>query len=778
MSASFPPRNDPDEAPTSQITSHWPSLEAVLQGPLEMPRWLGWRLKLLVVWVLLGCALVFGIANWLMSQPKLPLTLRGTPDGLVRVHSVDYPTLQRLEGRVLTSVAWHAQDPAIASDGRQIAPVDLLVLQRSARWISQAESRQRYFDEHAALAALLSNWQAGKSIMVDLGFQSGPTESVLIAPRGLMGLSPLFWVLSLLSLMVYAVGAVVLLANPQWRNVAFAVVAVCHSIELGLIGISTSLDLFTPQGFLVWDSRIRAVCDLLITSTMVILAALHPRPLPRWHWAVAGALSGMLVTLVGLALLPMAWRWWWLQGACATMGLAAIGVMTLNHHHVPHPFTLIMRRFALITLASWLLLSLAIAVGIQRADMQLNVATFGVMTWQVFAASQLLLSPYLSRSKLILQEFSLLAASSTVAASLDLLFVAIFSLGQFTSMTLSLFLSFGVYLSIRRWLMTRLPGRDPLTTERLFQRLYRIAREVERQPEALDNSLMQLMRELFDPLEASLLQGSVGAATLKGNGSVLLMPLPQLDRPHSDSGRVLILKYAKKGQRLFTGEDARLADRIVEQLHRAMNFDKAVEQGRSEERLRIAQDLHDDIGARLLTLMYQAPNPAMEEYIRHTLQDLKTLTRGLAAQSHALSEAAGEWKRDLSQRLGAARCELEWQLQIDVDVVLTMVQWSALTRILRELVNNTISHAKANKVHVSVKLEQDRLTLVVADNGVGVEPTTWSHGLGLGGVRKRVKQLGGVVRWMSNEPRGIRCEVVVEPFSASAGQAPDPQVSH
>ena len=76
-------------------------------------------------------------------------------------------------------------------------------------------------------------------------------------PRGLTGLSPLFWVLSLLSLMVYAVGAVVLLASPQWRNVAFAMVALCHSIELALIGISTSLDLFTPDGFLVWDSRIR-----------------------------------------------------------------------------------------------------------------------------------------------------------------------------------------------------------------------------------------------------------------------------------------------------------------------------------------------------------------------------------------------------------------------------------------------------------------------------------------------------------------------------------------
>jgi len=218
-----------------------------------------------------------------------------------------------------------------------------------------------------------------------------------------------------------------------------------------------------------------------------------------------------------------------------------------------------------------------------------------------------------------------------------------------------------------------------------------------------------------------------------------------------------VLKHSHKGQRLFTLEDARLAERIMEQLHRALRFDQAVEQGRSEERLRIAQDLHDDIGARLLTLMYQAPNAEIEEYIRHTIQDLKTLTRGLAAQSHTLSEASGEWKRDLSQRLAAARCELDWLMFQDTDMTLSMMQWSALTRIMRELVSNAISHAKGNKVHVKLRLENDRLTLSVEDNG-----------LGLGGVRKRVKQLGGSVRWLEAEPKGIRCEVVIENFSNSS----------
>ena len=50
---------------------------------------------------------------------------------------------------------------------------------------------------------------------------------------------------------------------------------------------------------------------------------------------VVAAATGVLITLTGLTLVPISWRWWWLQGACATLGLAAIGVMTLNHRHAP-----------------------------------------------------------------------------------------------------------------------------------------------------------------------------------------------------------------------------------------------------------------------------------------------------------------------------------------------------------------------------------------------------------------------------------------------------------
>jgi signal transduction histidine kinase len=244
--------------------------------------------------------------------------------------------------------------------------------------------------------------------------------------------------------------------------------------------------------------------------------------------------------------------------------------------------------------------------------------------------------------------------------------------------------------------------------------------------------------------------------------------VPELTGDAAPASRSIVIRFANRGRRLFTREDARLTDRVVEQLRRAVAFDKAVEQGRSEERARLAQDLHDDIGARLLTLMYKAQSPEMEEYVRHTLQDLKTLTRGLAAPNHRLSHAAAEWKADLAQRLTAAHVQLGWTFEIDEDILLSVVQWSALTRVLRELVSNAIAHAQATRVDVEFTLRAGRLELSVGDNGGGRNPRAWSHGLGLGGVRKRVKQLGGEVEWRELQPRGIACQVTLRDFSPRA----------
>jgi signal transduction histidine kinase len=413
-----------------------------------------------------------------------------------------------------------------------------------------------------------------------------------------------------------------------------------------------------------------------------------------------------------------------------------------------------------------LLLSLTVAALGPVQDARAQAASVGSAVWVVFISVMLLMLPFLARTQQLMREFSLLAGVSTVATALDLLFVALFSLGNFASLTLALFVSLALYVGIRQWLMARMGTRQRLTTERMFGHLYRIARDAQAQPQGVGEQLAGLLRELFEPISVQTVARRTERARVVAEGASLVVPMPDLGQGAPPDA--IVLGFADRGRRLFNDDDARLADRIVEQIARAVAYDQAVERGRSEERVRLAQDLHDDIGARLLTLMYRAPTPEMEDYLRHTLKDLKTLTRGLAAPSHRLSHAIAEWKADLQQRAAAADCQLGWAFAYERDIELSVVQWSALTRVLRELVSNALAHARATRIEVQASLGGGLLVLSVIDDGIGRRPETWSHGLGLGGVRKRVKQLGGDVSWRENGERGIVCRVSVPGFGSDA----------
>jgi signal transduction histidine kinase len=133
----------------------------------------------------------------------------------------------------------------------------------------------------------------------------------------------------------------------------------------------------------------------------------------------------------------------------------------------------------------------------------------------------------------------------------------------------------------------------------------------------------------------------------------------------------------------------------------------------------------------------------------------------LAAADHRLSHAVVEWKADIAQRPAAADREFGWAFAYDIDIELSVVQWSVLTRILRELVSNAMAHAHATRVDIDAGLERGVLALSVTDNGIGRKPDAWRHGLGLGGVRKRVWQLGSEVHWREAGGRGIARHVAI-----------------
>jgi signal transduction histidine kinase len=723
----------------------------------EPRRWIGWRLRALVLAAMLGCGVVFVLMRSLAISPHLDAAWQPTARGQLTLLASPVPALAAVAGRTLEQ---------ISAPGHPAAPLrpDELMLQRTARWLVDDAQRERFLQQQQQLSALLAQGQ------VRLSFSDGSTITVDTPARGTGGLGLLFWPFTAFALLLYLVGWGVLLLRPGLRNGLYALMVWCQALNLLLIGAENVRGLGLPPGFAGADLMLRLTLDVITAATAACAYALHPRRLPHARLiiaAVAAAAAAWALAAHG-GWLPQLWRT--TQVVVLGLGAAATAVIAWSYRIAANPFVAVMRRFTSIAVGTLALVSIAVALSQHLAGAAPGVAAVAAVIWYLFLASLLLLVPFLSRSRRVLREFALVAGIGTVASSLDLIFVALFALGPLASLMLALALGVAVYVVARQWILNRMVGASVLTTERTFEQLYRVAREVQDHPERTPHLLARLLHDLFEPLEMLWLPHRLPAARVVGAGAALYVPLPG-EPAGPELNQVLVMRHASHGKRIFTDDDAQLAERVVEQVLRAVAYDRAVERGRTEERQRIAQDLHDDIGARLLTLMYKAGDREIEDYIRHTLQDLKTLTRGLAATEHRLSHAVGEWKADLQQRLQPAQLQLRWSVQTDRDLPLTVSQWSGLTRILRELVSNAIYHADATQVEVQLQLEGGTLKLRVADDGKGGDPATWSHGLGLGGVRKRVRALGGQVQWKANGERGIACEVTLPGFGGAASSA-------
>src|SRR5690606_11855495 len=176
------------------------------------------------------------------------------------------------------------------------------------------------------------------------------------------------------------------LAGPQWRNMAFVLLALSQGGHLLLMAAESNLDLFSPLWFVTLNGVLRTMFDLVAGAAMIQVAVLHPRKLRGWVPITLGGWAAAALIGVAAWQVEADWRWWWIQMGCSLMVLSSIGFMVLAYRQSPHPFTLVLRRFTTITLACWVMLSVAVAAAETRPDMLINLTTFGVMTWHVFFA--------------------------------------------------------------------------------------------------------------------------------------------------------------------------------------------------------------------------------------------------------------------------------------------------------------------------------------------------------------------------------------------------------
>jgi len=300
-----------------------------------------------------------------------------------------------------------------------------------------------------------------------------------------------------------------------------------------------------------------------------------------------------------------------------------------------------------------------------------------------------------------------------------------------------LFVGF-VYLPARDWLWHRFTAHRRVGQDELFAAALDIAFAPSRLAGA--QQWRALLRRLFDPLEVEDIAERGDQATVSDDGISLLLPAVAAAPP-------LRLAYPFAGRGLFSPAHVKLANNLIALTVRAEEGREAYMRGVGEERRRMARDLHDDVGARLLTGLHTA-----DETTRPTLQaalsDIRAIVSGLAGEEASLDRALAETRHEAARRLEAAEIALDWPLpdnEID-SIRLDYRLHKALTSAVREIVSNVIRHSGANQLTVTPALLTGRLMLSFFDNGSGLPAAALAgetSGYGLRNLRHRIDDIGG-----------------------------------
>ena len=201
---------------------------------------------------------------------------------------------------------------------------------------------------------------------------------------------------------------------------------------------------------------------------------------------------------------------------------------------------------------------------------------------------------------------------------------------------------------------------------------------------------------------------------------------------------------------------------------------------REEERRRLAQTLHDDLGQSLMALKLDATLLHSAARARHPLLHghsgrVLSMLDGAIHSARALINdlhpstlelglpAAVDWLLKQQERRGGMHCQLHL-ISDSADYPLPQRQTWAVFRMIQEALFNIDAYAKATRLDVSLDLREDALLVVISDNGVRPQRSDGagrSEAFGMLALRERVSAHGGELAADTAPGRGTTITIML-----------------
>lgn len=198
-------------------------------------------------------------------------------------------------------------------------------------------------------------------------------------------------------------------------------------------------------------------------------------------------------------------------------------------------------------------------------------------------------------------------------------------------------------------------------------------------------------------------------------------------------------------------------------------IDKLLE-GQEKERIKIANDLHDNLGSLLATLKLNFQNLKKQEANNNDSDNLFNKTDELIEEAYQKVRTIAHTKNAgviANQGLLPAVRNIAKKMNIPGKLTVEVIPFGleerienslevSIFRMIQEILTNAIKHANASEISIHLTQHDDSLNIIIEDNGDGFNPKKIDKkdGMGLANIEKKVEQMGGVFTIDSTEKRG------------------------
>lgn len=321
-----------------------------------------------------------------------------------------------------------------------------------------------------------------------------------------------------------------------------------------------------------------------------------------------------------------------------------------------------------------------------------------------------------------------------ILIAIDVALIFLLSVDVRASLGASLLIVALLYLPSRDFLWRTFLQRKRLEEHVVFQAIIDVAFE----PASAEREgrWHNLFIQLYDPLEIVPTVHRGNDVAIEDDGATLYLPA-------TTDMHAMLLQNPWRGRGLFGPRHLRTAHTLIDIMRRAEASRHAYDTGVSEERTRIARDMHDNIGAQLMSALH---SPALERkdlMIGQTLSDLRDIIRNATRPGLPIEEALADLRAETAERFEPTGIALNWTARGDETAVLSPDTTHAMRSLVREGVSNVIRHSSATSASVDIAYAGGFLTIEVRDDGRGVDASQRHNGTGLQGMQDRVGALNG-----------------------------------